>query len=48
MDSIAGPQTPMIGNGGSGCEISLSESQARFIVDRGGIMTIYRAASVVG
>ena len=28
--------------------LEISDEQSRFILERGGIMTIYRAASVVG
>lgn len=48
MDPIAGSQSIRSGNGHAVQGAEISPDQALFIAERGGIMTIYRAASVVG
>jgi hypothetical protein len=48
MDPVAGVHPTGMENGHGFRELAISESQTRFMLERGGIMTIYRAASVIG
>jgi hypothetical protein len=48
MDPVAGVNPTSAGSGHWVRDLGISESQARFILERSGIMTICRAASVIG
>ena len=48
MDPIAGSRRVEKGVGNTVEGVGISEKQASFIAERGGIMTIYWAASVIG
>ena len=48
MDSVAEDNPTSVGSGHWVRDLGISEFRARFIPGRSGVMTIYRAASVIG